>query len=138
MPVLSGTILTVILVVIAVWVIASCIRVVPQATAMVVERFGAYQATWDVGIHFKAPFIDRVAKKVTLKASQLKKKAQKVKATKAMTVANNQGAITYGLAGVSKKKFNSYVKKLKKGKKIKVTATKVDYKKKSGKFKVKK
>ena len=67
MPVLSGTILTVILVVIAVWVIASCIRVVPQATAMVVERFGAYQATWDVGIHFKAPFIDRVAKKVTLK-----------------------------------------------------------------------
>ena len=41
MPVLSGTILTVILVVIAVWVIASCIRVVPQATAMVVERFGA-------------------------------------------------------------------------------------------------
>ena len=67
MPVLSGTVLFVILIVIAVWIIASCIRVVPQATAMVVERFGAYQATWDVGIHFKAPFIDRVSKKVTLK-----------------------------------------------------------------------
>ena len=53
MPVLSGTILTVILVVIAVWVIATCIRVVPQATAMVVERFGAYQATWDVGYSFQ-------------------------------------------------------------------------------------
>ena len=67
MPVLSGTVLFVILIVIAVWIIASCIRVVPQATAMVVERFGAYQATSDVGIHFKAPFIDRVSKKVTLK-----------------------------------------------------------------------
>ena len=62
-----GIIFIILLVVIAVWVIASCIRVVPQATAMVVERFGAYQSTWDVGIHLKAPFIDRIAKKVILK-----------------------------------------------------------------------
>ena len=67
MKILSGTVLAIILVVLVVWIIASCIRIVPQATAMIVERFGAYQATWDVGIHFKAPFIDRVAKKVTLK-----------------------------------------------------------------------
>ena len=45
----------------------SCIRIVPQAQAMVVERLGAYLDTWHVGIHFKVPFIDRVAKRVTLK-----------------------------------------------------------------------
>ena len=48
-------------------VIASCIRIVPQAQALVVERLGAYLDTWDVGIHFKVPFIDRVAKRVILK-----------------------------------------------------------------------
>ena len=48
-------------------VLASCIKIVPQATAFVMERLGAYNGTWDVGIHFKAPFIDRVAKRVTLK-----------------------------------------------------------------------
>lgn len=46
---------------------ASCIKVVPQAQALVVERLGAYQATWSVGIHFKVPFLDRIAKKVNLK-----------------------------------------------------------------------
>ena len=46
---------------------ASCVKVVPQAKAFVVERLGVYQATWSTGIHFKAPFIDRVAKKVNLK-----------------------------------------------------------------------
>src|SRR5574344_44505 len=45
----------------------SCVKVVPQAKAFVVERLGGYQATWSTGIHFKAPFIDRVAKKVNLK-----------------------------------------------------------------------
>ena len=44
-----------------------CIRIVPQAQAMVVERLGAYLDTWNVGIHFKVPFIDRVAKRMTLK-----------------------------------------------------------------------
>ena len=45
----------------------SCIRIVPQASAYVIERLGAYQGTWSVGIHFKVPFIDRVARKVLLK-----------------------------------------------------------------------
>lgn len=53
--------------VIAVIIILSCINVVPQAKAYVVERLGGYQATWSVGIHFKMPLIDRVAKKVILK-----------------------------------------------------------------------
>ena len=46
---------------------ASCVKVVPQAKAFVVERLGGDQGTWSTGIHFKAPFIDRVAKKVNLK-----------------------------------------------------------------------
>ena len=50
-----------------IWVLASCIKIVPQAQAVVVERLGAYQATWNVGLHFKVPFIDRIAKKVSLK-----------------------------------------------------------------------
>ena len=52
---------------IALIIFASCIRIVPQAQAMVVERLGAYLDTWGVGIHFKVPFIDRVAKRVLLK-----------------------------------------------------------------------
>ncbi len=45
----------------------SCVKVVPQAKAFVVERLGAYQGTWSTGIHFKVPFIDRVANRVNLK-----------------------------------------------------------------------
>ena len=45
----------------------SCIKIVPQANAIVVERLGGYLTTWSVGLHFNAPFIDRVAKKVLLK-----------------------------------------------------------------------
>ena len=62
--VLAGLIVLVILILI---LVASCIKVVPQATAMVVERLGGYLGTWGVGIHFKMPFIDRVAKRVVLK-----------------------------------------------------------------------
>lgn len=47
--------------------LASCIKIVPQAQAFVVERLGAYQGTWSVGLHFKMPFLDRVAKRVVLK-----------------------------------------------------------------------
>lgn len=47
--------------------IISNIKIVPQAQAYVIERLGAYQTTWGVGLHFKIPLIDRVAKKVTLK-----------------------------------------------------------------------
>ena len=57
----------IILVMLFLILIASCIKIVPQAQAYVVERLGGYQATWDVGIHVKIPIIDRVAKKVLLK-----------------------------------------------------------------------
>ena len=60
-------VLIVILVVLALIIVASCVKVVPQANAYVVERLGGYQATWGVGIHFKVPIIDRVAKRVLLK-----------------------------------------------------------------------
>ena len=48
-------------------IILSCIKVVPQAKAFVIERLGGYQATWGVGVHFKVPLIDHVAKRVILK-----------------------------------------------------------------------
>ena len=48
-------------------ILSSCIRIVPQAQALVVERLGAYLETWSDGVHFKVPFIDRVAKRVILK-----------------------------------------------------------------------
>ena len=48
-------------------ILSSCLRIVPQAQALVVERLGAYLETWSVGVHFKVPFIDRVAKRVILK-----------------------------------------------------------------------
>ena len=48
--------------------LASCIRIVPQAQALVVERLGAYLGTWSVGVHIKMPILDRVAKRVNLKA----------------------------------------------------------------------
>lgn len=57
----------VIVVVIALLIVVSCIKIVPQASAVIHERLGAYKATWSVGIHFKAPFIDKVARKVSLK-----------------------------------------------------------------------
>ena len=62
MPVLVAVLILVLLI-----ILASCVKIVPQATALVMERLGAYNGTWGVGIHFKAPFIDRVAKRVTLK-----------------------------------------------------------------------
>ncbi|MBP3421758.1 MAG: SPFH/Band 7/PHB domain protein [Lachnospiraceae bacterium] len=52
---------------IIIWVLMSCIKIVPQAHAYVVERLGAYQGTWSVGLHFKMPFIDKIAKRVLLK-----------------------------------------------------------------------
>ncbi|NLL78731.1 MAG: SPFH/Band 7/PHB domain protein [Clostridiales bacterium] len=56
-----------ILLLLVIILLASCVKIVPQAHAYVVERLGAYQGTWTVGIHFKLPFLDRVAKKVILK-----------------------------------------------------------------------
>ena len=54
-------------VIILLLILTSCIKIVPQAQAMVVERLGAYLDTWSVGVHFKVPFVDRVAKRVNLK-----------------------------------------------------------------------
>ena len=57
----------VVLLVFVLLIIVSCIKIVPQAQAYVIERLGAYQGTWDVGFHFKMPIIDRVARRVNLK-----------------------------------------------------------------------
>jgi regulator of protease activity HflC (stomatin/prohibitin superfamily) len=56
-----------VLIVIIILLLVSCIKIVPQANAYVIERLGGYQATWGVGLHFKVPIIDRVAKRVRLK-----------------------------------------------------------------------
>ena len=56
-----------IIAVIAVIIAANCVKIVPQANAMVVERLGVYLSTWNVGLHIKVPFIDRIAKRVILK-----------------------------------------------------------------------
>lgn len=64
---MGSVIFLIILVILVLWIAASCIRIVPQAYAIVLERLGAYQATWATGIHFKLPFIERVARKVNLK-----------------------------------------------------------------------
>ena len=60
-------IILLIIALIAVIVVSSCIKIVPQANAMVIERLGVYLSTWNVGLHVKVPFIDRIAKKVILK-----------------------------------------------------------------------
>ncbi len=62
-----GTFLVIALIIILLVVLASCIKIVPQANAYILERLGGYQATWNVGVHIKIPFIERVAKRVTLK-----------------------------------------------------------------------
>lgn len=61
MPVIIGLLVVILI------VLASCVRIVPQAHSYVVERLGGYQATWNVGIHFMVPFVDKVAKRVLLK-----------------------------------------------------------------------
>ncbi len=57
----------VVIVIILLLILVSCIKVVTQAHAAVVERLGGYLATWQVGLHFKVPFIDRIARNVSLK-----------------------------------------------------------------------
>lgn len=56
-----------IVIILLIFIAVSCIKVVPQAQAYIVERLGAYQETWNVGMHFKIPFVDRIAKKISLK-----------------------------------------------------------------------
>ena len=59
--------ITIAIIIAALILLASCVKIVPQANAMVIERLGVYLDTWQVGMHFKVPFIDRVAKRILLK-----------------------------------------------------------------------
>ena len=63
---MAFAVLVFVIVVIA-WAILSCIKIVPQAHAFVIERLGTYKGTWGAGLHFKVPFIERVARRVVLK-----------------------------------------------------------------------
>ncbi len=63
----AGVVITIVLIVIVLIILASCINIVPQAHAYIIERLGGYLGTWSVGIHFKLPILDRVARKVNLK-----------------------------------------------------------------------
>ena len=62
-----GGLVILIILILAIAIVASCIKIVPQTQAYVVERLGAYQDTWSVGLHFKVPIVDKVAKRVLLK-----------------------------------------------------------------------
>ena len=62
-----GQFIVPILIALALLVIVRCIRIVPQAQAYVVTRLGAYKTTWDVGLHMKVPFLEQIAKRVSLK-----------------------------------------------------------------------
>ncbi len=64
---MAGFIVIIVFLIVALMVLASCVKIVPQASALILERLGAYKATWGVGIHFKVPFIERVSKRVNLK-----------------------------------------------------------------------
>ncbi|MBR5741763.1 MAG: SPFH/Band 7/PHB domain protein [Firmicutes bacterium] len=61
------TIITIVIIALAVIILLRCIRIVPQASAWIVESFGKYKDTWSAGLHFKVPIIYRIAKKVSLK-----------------------------------------------------------------------
>ena len=63
----GGTIIGVIIAVLVIVLILANIKIVPQATTFIIERLGTYRTTWDTGLHLKVPFIDRVAKKISLK-----------------------------------------------------------------------
>ena len=60
-------VILIIFLVLVLLVVASCIKIVPQAKAFVIEQLGAYKVTWGTGLHFKIPFIERVARRVNLK-----------------------------------------------------------------------
>jgi regulator of protease activity HflC (stomatin/prohibitin superfamily) len=61
---------SILIVVVLLFLIAN-IKIVPQATVFVIERLGAYYKTWETGLHFKLPFFDRIAKKVSLRQAQI-------------------------------------------------------------------
>lgn len=57
----------IIILVLAIVIVSTCVKIVPQAYSFVIERLGAYKETWSVGLHFMVPFLDRVSRKVNLK-----------------------------------------------------------------------
>lgn len=63
----GGFIIFLILIIFIIILLSSCIKIVPQAYAFVVERLGAFQGTWQVGLHFKLPLLDKIARRVNLK-----------------------------------------------------------------------
>ena len=75
---LIKSVLLIALVVIILLIIVSCIKIVPQAQAFVIERLGAYVGTWGVGLHILTPFISRVARRVNLKEQVIDFKPQPV------------------------------------------------------------
>jgi len=75
---LIGSLAILVVVVIVLAILISCIKIVPQATAFVVERLGAYIGTWGVGLHFLTPFVDKVASRVNLKEQVIDFKPQPV------------------------------------------------------------
>ena len=74
----TGLIIGLGLVLIVLIILALNIKIVPQATVYVIERLGTYYATWETGLHFKIPFFDRIAKKVSIKEQVVDFKPQPV------------------------------------------------------------
>lgn len=75
---ITGLIVGLILVFIVLIILAVNVKIVPQATVYVIERLGTYYATWETGLHFKIPFFDRIAKKVSIKEQVVDFKPQPV------------------------------------------------------------
>ena len=73
-----ATVMLLIIIFVAVALVASNVRIVPQATVYVIERLGAYHATWETGLHVKIPIFDRVAKRVSIKEQVVDFKPQPV------------------------------------------------------------
>lgn len=78
MPPIVGILIVFILLFLILGIVISCVKIVPQSNCYVVERLGVYHATWETGLHFKLPFFDRVAKKVSLKEQVVDFKPQPV------------------------------------------------------------
>ena len=67
MSTVAGIIIVSVIVLFILILIIRNIKIVPQAHAFVIERLGAYKATWETGLHLKVPFVDRISRKVSLK-----------------------------------------------------------------------
>ena len=74
----TGLIIGLGLVLIVLIILALNVKIVPQATVFVIERLGTYYATWETGLHFKIPFFDRIAKRVSIKEQVVDFKPQPV------------------------------------------------------------